>query len=142
MPALTRLRLLLLLLVLALALPAGAVVAKGTLKVSTAQNAELGARILVTTKGRTLYTLSAETKGRFICTGSCLYNWPPLTIGKGVKPTGVAHLGTIKRPDGRRQVTYKGRPLYRFASDSKKGDVEGEGFVDVGTWHAARAPKG
>jgi hypothetical protein len=39
-------------------------------------------------------------------------------------------------------VTYKGRPLYRFATDRKKGDVGGEGFRDVGTWHAAVAPGG
>ena len=42
--------------------------AGATLKVSTAQNATLGKRILVTTGGRTLYSLSAETRGRFICT--------------------------------------------------------------------------
>lgn len=116
--------------------------ARGTLNVSTAQNATLGKRVLVTSSGRTLYTLSAETRGRFICTGSCLSTWPPLTLGRGVQPSGVRGLGTIRRPDGRRQVTYKGRPLYRFASDHKKGDVGGEGFRDVGTWHAAVAPGG
>ncbi|MGB2711937.1 MAG: hypothetical protein WBC33_10505 [Conexibacter sp.] len=143
MPAYIRPRLPLVLAValLVVALPAAGVAATGTLKISTAQNATLGKRILVTAKGRTLYTLSAETNGRFICTGSCLSTWPPLTLGRGVTPTGVKHLGTIKRPDGRRQVTYKGRPLYRFASDRTKGDVGGEGFVDVGTWHAAVAPK-
>ncbi len=145
MPRPNRLRPLVVLLtaIAALALPVGAVVAKGggTLKISTAQNAKLGKRVLVTSKGLTLYTLSAETHGRFICTGSCTSTWPPLTLKAGAKPTGVAHLGTIKRADGRRQVTYNGRPLYRFASDTKKGDAGGEGFVDVGTWHAAAAPK-
>jgi predicted lipoprotein with Yx(FWY)xxD motif len=112
-----------------------------TLRVSTAQNAKLGKRILVTTSGRTLYSLSAETNGRFICTGTCLSNWPPLILRGSARPTGVRGLGAIRRPDGRRQVTYKGKPLYRFASDTKKGDVNGEGFRDVGTWHAAPAPK-
>jgi predicted lipoprotein with Yx(FWY)xxD motif len=46
-------------------------------------------------------------------------------------------LGTIKRPDGRAQVTFKGRPLYSFGGDSKAGEVNGEGIKDVGTWHAA-----
>lgn len=134
-----------------LALVGGLLIGAGTdvaaakvapLKISTAQNATLGKRILVTSSGRTLYTLSAETNGTFICRdASCLSTWPPLVLKAGQKATGVAHLGAIKRPDGRRQATYRGRPLYRFASDRRKGDVGGEGFRDVGTWHAAVAPK-
>jgi predicted lipoprotein with Yx(FWY)xxD motif len=111
--------------------------AAATLKVSTAQNTTLHKRILVTTSGRTLYSLSAETHGRFICTGSCLADWLPLVLRGDAKPAGVSGLGSIRRPDGRRQVTYKGKPLYRFDMDAKKGDVKGEGFKDVGTWHAA-----
>jgi len=126
---------------LAAALLAVVASAAGTLRVSTAQNATLHTRILVTTSGRTLYSLSAEVHGRFICTGTCTATWPPLILKHGAKPVGVRGLGSIKRPDGRRQVTYKGKPLYRFASDAKKGDVGGEGFKDVGTWHAAVAPK-
>jgi predicted lipoprotein with Yx(FWY)xxD motif len=106
-----------------------------------AENATLGRTILTTTKGRTLYSLSAETNGRFICTGSCLLDWHPLVMPAGVKPTGPVKLGTIERPDGRTQVTFKGRPLYRFDDDSKAGDVKGEGFKDVGTWHAAALSK-
>jgi predicted lipoprotein with Yx(FWY)xxD motif len=121
--------------------PRGEARSGATLRISTAQNATLGKRILVTTGGRTLYSLSAETHGRFICTTGCTSTWPPLVLKRGAKPVGVKGLGSIKRPDGRRQVTYKGKPLYRFASDRKKGDVNGEGFKDVGTWHAAVAPK-
>jgi len=121
--------------------PRGQAHSGATLRVSTAQNATLHKRILVTTSGRTLYSLSAETHGRFICTGSCTATWPPLTLKHGAKPVGVRGLGSIRRPDGRRQVTYKGKPLYRFASDMKKGDVGGEGFRDVGTWHAAVASR-
>lgn len=112
-----------------------------TLKISTAHNATLGKRILVTTSGRTLYSLSAETHGRFICTGTCTNDWPPLILKRGAKPIGVRGLGSVRRPDGRRQVTYRGKPLYRFDMDARKGDVNGEGFRDVGTWHAAVAPK-
>ena len=103
-----------------------------------AQNAELGKTILTTLTGRTLYTLSAETDGKFICKRSCLTAWHPLYVAAGVKPTGPVRLGTIERPgNGRRQVTFRGRPLYTFEEDKKAGDVEGEGFKDVGTWHAA-----
>jgi predicted lipoprotein with Yx(FWY)xxD motif len=107
-----------------------------------AENATLGKTILTTLGGRTLYSLSAETNGRFICTGSCLKDWLPLTVPVGTRPTGPVKLRTIVRPDnGRTQVTYKGRPLYRFDDDKKAGDVEGEGFKDVGTWHAATPPQ-
>jgi predicted lipoprotein with Yx(FWY)xxD motif len=114
----------------------------GSVHVHAAQNATLGRRIVVNAKGHTLYTLSAEVHGKFICTDkSCLAVWKPLVLRKGAHAEGVAHLGAVTRPDGRRQATYKGRPLYSFTQDTKKGDVNGEGFKDVGTWHAAVAPK-
>ncbi len=102
-----------------------------------ASSTTLGKTILTTTRGRTLYSLSAETNGRFICTASCLTAWRPLTVPADVNPTGPVRLGTIERPDGRLQVTFKGRPLYSFSGDSKAGDVNGEGIKDVGTWRAA-----
>ncbi len=120
---------------LAGAAPAGKRVAK------QAANATLGRTVLTTTKGRTLYSLSAETKGRFICTGACVSTWRPLLIPAGVKPTGPVKLGTIERPEGKTQVTFKGRPLYSFYGDTKAGDVNGEGIKDVGTWHAAVTAK-
>ena len=98
----------------------------------------LGKTVLTANNGLTLYTLSAEKHGTFICKGSCLKDWHPLAVARGVKPTGPVALGTINRPDnGLRQVTFEGRPLYTFDDDSKKGDANGEGFKDVGTWHAA-----
>jgi predicted lipoprotein with Yx(FWY)xxD motif len=106
-----------------------------------AENATLGKTILISVRGRTLYSLSAETKGRFICTGACASTWRPLVVPAGVKPTSPVKLGTIERPDGRTQVTFKGRPLYSFSGDSKAGDVNGEGIKDVGTWHAAVTAK-
>jgi predicted lipoprotein with Yx(FWY)xxD motif len=106
--------------------------------VKEANSASLGKTVLIANNGLTLYTLSAEKHGTFICKGSCLKDWHPLVVAKGVKPTGPVSLGTVKRPDsGARQVTFEGRPLYTFDDDSKKGDANGEGFKDVGTWHAA-----
>jgi len=106
--------------------------------VGEAHNRTLGKTVLVADNGLTLYTLSAEKHGAFICKGSCLKDWRPLVVARGVKPVGPVPLGTVKRPDnGMRQVTFEGRPLYTFDEDSKKGDANGEGFKDVGTWHAA-----
>jgi predicted lipoprotein with Yx(FWY)xxD motif len=105
--------------------------------VKEAHNSSLGSTVLTANNGLTLYSLSVEKHGRFICTGSCLKDWHPLVVAAGVKPAGPVALGTVKRPDGRHQVTFEGRPLYTFDGDSKKGDAAGEGIKDVGTWHAA-----
>jgi predicted lipoprotein with Yx(FWY)xxD motif len=108
--------------------------------VKEAQNETLGRTVLTNKKGHTLYSLSVEKNGKFTCTGECLSVWHPLVVPAGVKPTGPVKLGIVKRPDGRLQVTYRGRPLYRFGGDAKAGDVNGEGVKDVGTWHAASPP--
>lgn len=94
--------------------------------------------VLVDSEGMTLYALSAERNGKFICTTSaCLGTWHPLTVPAGSTPKGeVSSLSTIKRPEGTTQVTYKGEPLYTFAQDTKPGETNGEGFKDVGTWAA------
>jgi predicted lipoprotein with Yx(FWY)xxD motif len=106
-----------------------------------AENPTLGKTVLTTTKGRTLYSLSVERNGKFICTASCLSVWHPLLVPAGVRPTGPVKLGTVERPEGGTQVTYKGRPLYRFGGDTKAGQANGEGIKDVGTWHAASPPR-
>jgi predicted lipoprotein with Yx(FWY)xxD motif len=103
---------------------------------SEATAPSLHKKVLTNTKGLTLYTLSGETKGKFICTGSCLKVWPPLLVAGGTKPKGPVTLGTIKRPEGKTQVTFKGMPVYTFTGDSKKGEANGEGLKDVGVWHA------
>jgi len=103
--------------------------------VRTAKNAALGKTILVTSKGLSLYALSVERKGRFICTDKqCLSFWRPLLAPMGKKPAGLAGLGTITRPDHRVQVTYKGAPLYTFYLDHTRGQIGGNGFKDVGVW--------
>ncbi len=104
--------------------------------VKTASNAKLGATVLVDAQGMTLYHLSAEQNGKFICTSSCTGIWHPLTVAAGSTPAGIASLGTVKRPEGTEQVTYKGMPLYTFTQDAAEGDVKGQGIKDVGTWSA------
>ena len=119
----------------------------GSALVKTANNKSLGRTILVTRSGLTLYSLSAERHGRFICTNSmCLSLWKPLVVARGVTPTGVKGLSVVKRPDAKRQVAFRGAPLYRFVQDTRPGQVNGNGFKDVGVWRpvfttgAAKAP--
>ena len=104
--------------------------------IKTASNPTLGT-VLVNGQGMTLYALSAERGGKWICTSSgCLQVWHPVTVSAGSTPTGTASLGVIKRPDGTTQVTYKGMPLYTFAQDHAPGQANGQGVKDVGTWNA------
>jgi predicted lipoprotein with Yx(FWY)xxD motif len=113
------------------------------LVVRTANNPTLHTKVLVSRNGLTLYSLSVETRGRFICTDqSCLSLWKPLVVPKGTTPTGALHLGTVRRPDGRTQVSYRGRPVYTFTQDRKPGDVKGNGFKDVGVWRPASPGSG
>jgi predicted lipoprotein with Yx(FWY)xxD motif len=94
--------------------------------------------VLVNHSGMALYAPDQEKGGKILCTGSCTSIWKPLTIGSG-KPSGPGGLGVVKRPDGTRQVTAGGRPLYTFAEDSA-GKVTGNGAMDSFggmsfTWH-------
>ncbi len=72
-----------------------------------------------------VYTLSTDRRGtgrRSACQASCAtVYWPPvLTSGRPIAGPGVdqSALGTIVRPDGTHQVTYNGRPLYKFENDA------------------------
>jgi predicted lipoprotein with Yx(FWY)xxD motif len=92
--------------------------------------------ILVDSQGMTLYHLSGEQGGKFICTSTtCLGVWHPLIAPSNGAPSGeVGSLGTVKRPEGTLQVTYKGTPLYTFTGDQQAGETKGQGIKDVGTW--------
>ena len=107
----------------------------------------LGA-VLVDASGKALYSPAQDTAKMIRCTGRCTSFWQPLVAGAG-KPTagnGVPALGVVKRPDGMRQVTAAGKPLYAFAEDSA-GKINGNGFMDEFggrsfTWHLVLASGG
>jgi predicted lipoprotein with Yx(FWY)xxD motif len=106
--------------------------------VKTASNATLGATVLTNAQGMTLYALSGERAGKFTCASSaCLQAWHPLSATAAGTPAGsVGSLGTVTRPDGSLQVSYKGMPLYTFTQDQAAGQAKGQGLKDVGTWNA------
>ena len=103
-------------------------------------------KVLVNSKGFALYSPAQEKGGTIRCTGSCTSIWLPLTTkGTPSAPAGV-QLGTVMRPDGKTQVTFKGKPLYRFAEDSSPKSVSGNGLSDnfggkSFTWHVASPGK-
>jgi len=108
--------------------------------VTTASNATLGATVLTDAQGMTLYALSGEHAGKFICaSAACTQVWHPVSAAGAGTPAGaVGSLGTVKRPDGSLQVAYKGMPLYTFAQDEQSGQAKGQGLKDVGTWSAVK----
>jgi predicted lipoprotein with Yx(FWY)xxD motif len=111
-------------------------------RVEAVPNAGLSASILVTRAGMTLYHLSAEHGRRIACTGGCASVWPPLLVPAGAGLSAGAgvdrgRLGTIWRPDGRRQVTYAGLALYRYSGDRRPGEIRGEGVRRL--WYAVSA---
>jgi predicted lipoprotein with Yx(FWY)xxD motif len=106
--------------------------------------------VLTDQSGKTLYTPQQEAGGVIKCTGSCVGFWFPVTVGSGAAPHASAAvtgtLSSVQRPDGTRQLTYNGDPLYTFKLDSAPGQVHGNDFSDSFggqsfTWHAA-APSG
>jgi len=97
-------------------------------------------RVLATRAGKALYWWNREADGRVRCTGSCARAWPPLIVPtrarvpatiRGVK----GRFGTVRRPDGRRQVTYQGRPVYSYAHEAPRQVL----CNDVDGWFVARA---
>jgi predicted lipoprotein with Yx(FWY)xxD motif len=94
--------------------------------------------ILVDLKGRGLYTYDGDTDPKkSLCDAQCRLLWPPVFADAGAKPRGQFTI--VARNDGRQQWAYKGKPLYRWASDRKRGDAGGDNIS--GVWHLVRVPK-
>lgn len=81
-------------------------------------------RILTRRDHQALYYWQVEKKagGKVRCTRSCAKQWPPLIVNsKSAVPRRLAGakgtFGTVRRPDGRLQVTYKKLPLYTYAHE-------------------------
>jgi predicted lipoprotein with Yx(FWY)xxD motif len=102
-------------------------------------------RILVDGQGRTLYLFEKDKNGRSACYAQCAKFWPPVLIS--AKPTASAGakaslLGTTRRTNGTRQVTYAGHPLYRYLEDTKPGLTKGEGSKAFGAEWYVLSPSG
>ena len=129
--------------VLAVTATALAVTKPGS-QVKTRKISSLGT-ILVDSKGKTLYMFMKDKKDKSLCSGACAANWPPYTTtakpkaGTGAKQ---ALLGSIKRSNGKLQVTYNHHPLYWFKFDKVAGQAKGEDISAFGGSWFAVSPKG
>ena len=91
--------------------------------------------VLTGKNGMTLYTFDREAagSGKSVCNGACATNWPPLMATEGEKASGEYSI--ITRDDGKKQVAYKGKPLYYWIKDTKPGEKSGAGVNNV--WQVA-----
>jgi predicted lipoprotein with Yx(FWY)xxD motif len=76
--------------------------------------------VLATPAKQALYTWSRERDRKVHCVGACARAWPPLLAPKRMRAhvAGIrGTFGTIRRPDGRLQVTFDRRPVYTYAHE-------------------------
>ena len=85
----------------------------------TLQDSNFGPMLFDSNK-QAIYVFERDGRNRTVCYGECADAWPPVyTNGQPRAAKGVraSLLGSIKRRDGRRQVTYAGKPLYFYAHE-------------------------
>jgi predicted lipoprotein with Yx(FWY)xxD motif len=98
--------------------------------------------VLFDGRNRALYLFTRDSRNKTRCYGACAEAWPPFyakgrpRAGRGVDRSLI---GTIKRRDGRRQVTYKGQPLYFYVDDPRGQVLCNDVFEFGGTWYAVDA---
>ncbi len=109
--------------------------------VSLAPVGDLG-KVLVESKGLTLYDFHKDKGGMPSCYGACAETWPPLLSSTAPQPgngASASMLGTVERKDGTMQVTYAGHPLYTYVADTKPGEAKGNDVSAFGgQWYALK----
>ena len=111
--------------------------AKGT-TVLIVEHSRLGWVLATAKNGLVVYTYSGDTKdGMPTCTGPCAAIWPALT---GIPMVSAADtlpgtLGTVTMPNGAKQITYNGYPLYTL---SGAGPLSTKGNGMEGKWHVIK----
>jgi predicted lipoprotein with Yx(FWY)xxD motif len=111
--------------------------AKGT-TVLIVEHSKLGWVLAMAKDGLVVYTYSGDTKGGTpTCTGPCAAIWPAVT---GIPMVSSADtlpgtLGTVTMPNGAKQITYNGYPLYLFKG-AGPFSTKGQGLE--GKWHVIK----
>jgi predicted lipoprotein with Yx(FWY)xxD motif len=136
-----------LLLLAALVVAAGAATAAPQATTTlTAAESRFGT-VLFDGKGRVLYGFTRDKRGgRSRCYGACAAAWPVyykpggrLRAGTGVRQKLV---GTVRRTDGRLQVTYNGWPLYYYVGDTSPGSISCQNVREYGGLWLVVSPSG
>jgi predicted lipoprotein with Yx(FWY)xxD motif len=99
--------------------------------------------VLTDAEGHTLYRYAKDgaEPSKSVCAGTCAATWPPLIseVPALVAGADAQLVGLVTRPDGRKQVTVGGWPVYRYAKDTGPGVALGR---NVSADWAAVAPTG
>lgn len=116
-------------------------------EVQLKNNASFGS-VLTDKEGRTLYYFANDATATNTCTGGCELIWPIFNIdnlsakklGTGLE---LSDFTTITTTSGKKQVTYKGRPLYYYAplvgGTNVKEDAGKTGGENIGgVWFVAK----
>lgn len=107
--------------------------------IAVSPGGEAGSGHLISASGLTLYVFDEDLENESYCFQECAVAWPPLIVPEGVEPAAgpglTGEISTTQRPDGSRQVTYAGWPLYFFKGDMEPGNMNGQGLKEV--WFVA-----
>jgi predicted lipoprotein with Yx(FWY)xxD motif len=99
-------------------------------------------RILADGRGQALCLFSRERGRTSRCYGACAVAWPPVPArGRPMAGAGAraSLIGTTRRRDGTRQITYRERPVYYYVGDSP-GRVLCQNVTEFGgVWRVLRA---
>lgn len=96
--------------------------------------------------GRAFYAFSADAPNQSGCLANCATVWLPVIVDRRPAAGGAgidtAKLGMISRPDGTRQLSYSGLPLYYSSSGLEAGDIRGHYAMSFGGYFALVSPDG
>ncbi len=89
-------------------------------------------RYLVDATGRTLYSFDNDGPNQSNCTGGCLNSWPVFSTDGSVIPSLLNNtdFGSFDN-SGTQHATFNTRPLYYFANDAQRGDLNGHQVGNV-----------
>lgn len=119
---------------------AGSTAATPTIKLMSTSKGKL-----LSSGGFVLYRYTRDgngSKNTCVKVSGCPQAWPALTtvgkpqVGPGVK---ASLLGTTKLPNGKKQVTYAGHPLYKYAFDTRHSTAYIGVFASGGYWYGVKA---
>jgi|HubBroStandDraft_1064217.scaffolds.fasta_scaffold20859_3 predicted lipoprotein with Yx(FWY)xxD motif len=98
-----------------------------------------GSPAYVNAAGFVTYVYSGDTVAdESTCTGGCLAAWPPVAAPAGTLPTPWSEF--TRTDDSVVQLTYNGKPLYTFASDTTPGVETGDGVAGFSVARPSTTP--
>jgi predicted lipoprotein with Yx(FWY)xxD motif len=120
--------------------------AQASARVTLAVRSTRFGRVLFDGSGRVLYGFTRDRRGGpSRCYGGCARAWPVYFAGRATLRAGAgvkkSLIGTTRRRDGRRQITYNGWPLYYYAHEGP-GEIKCQNVDEFGGLWLVVRPSG